>query len=608
MAQTLLELLAPAKDLAHGKAALDCGADAVYIGASRFGARCGAANAPEDIARLADYAHLFGAKVYVTLNTLLFDHELAEAERLARAVWRAGADALIVQDMAFPEMDLPPLPLFASTQTFNLTPERVRFLEEAGFSRVILERAVSLDGIRAIRRATDIPLEAFVHGAICVCYSGQCYLSQAVAGRSGNRGVCAQPCRSDYDLEDGAGNVLLRHKHLLSVRDLALDNRLEELIDAGVTSFKIEGRLKDLAYLRNNTAHYHRRLNDIIAGRPDLGRASAGRSECGFAPDPRRTFSRGFTGYFLDGGRTGVASFDTPKSVGRRLGRAFTVDGGGFRLQGEIPAAGDGLCFTDTQGTIRGAYVTRTEGDRVYLRGPALPAAGTDVCRNLDSRFLAAVNAAVPRRTLAAVFRLREAGLSLEDETGMRVSVPLPAGCEPARDREKTEAALRRQLLKSGDSPFRVEAVEVDAETLPFLPLSAWNALRRQALDALAEARRQAYRRPQRKNITRPPSLPGKRLPASYNVTNRLSRAFYLKAGAETVEPGLDLQADITGQTVMRTRYCLRRETGHCLKEPGGTTWKGPLRLVNNGNRFDLEFDCGRCEMTLVYRGKEHDH
>lgn len=393
-----LELLAPARDYASAVAAVDAGADAIYIGGARFGARHAAANSVDDIRRAAEYAHLYGVRVHATLNTLLYDDELAAAERQARELVAAGVDALIVQDMALRRMSLP-VELHASTQTAIRTPAEAAFLGNAGFARVILERALSLDEIRAICRATTAEVECFVHGAICVGYSGQCYLSRSMSARSGNRGECSQPCRLSYDLEDAAGRRILRGKYLLSVRDLNLADRLGALIDAGVTSFKIEGRLKDEGYIRNVVAYYRRRLDEAIASRGDCRRASVGETRLDFTPDPAKSFTRGESEYFLMGRSAGVASFDTPKSVGEFVGRVAACDVRGFTLDRDAAlAAGDGICIG-----ADGTNVNSVEGRRIAPnRMPASIRPGAAVYRNLDSRFRLQLEHSRMRRVIPA--------------------------------------------------------------------------------------------------------------------------------------------------------------------------------------------------------------
>jgi len=598
-----IELLAPAGDAARGRIAVDYGADAVYIGGPKFGARGAAGNSVESIGELADYAHRFGARVYVALNTIIYDHELAEAERIARAVWQAGVDALIVQDMAYAEMALPPVPLHASTQAFNTTPEKVAFFEAAGFSRVILERALGVEQIRAIRARTSVELEAFVHGAICVSYSGRCYLSQAVAGRSGNRGECLQPCRWDYDLLDADDRRIIGRKHLLSVRDLNLSGRLEELIDAGVTSFKIEGRLKNAAYLKNSVAHYRLALDAILARRGDLARASAGETAFDFTPDPGRSFSRGFTEYYLTDADNRVASMDTPKSIGSLVGTVsgvardhFTIDGGA-RL---VP--GDGICFT-VGGEAAGTSVERVEGRAVWPSRMEGIAVGTEVFRNHDQAFVRALERSRTRRTIGVALHatLTESRLTLraDDGAGHAVERSATGPFAPAREPEAAVETIRRQLARTGGTIFRVGRVEVDADTPRFVPLATLNALRREALEALDRLLAESHVRPARPTASAEAIYPECALDYRAGVVNRLAEAFYRRHGVSTIERGFELQTAPTApRELMRSRYCLRRELGMCLKDPA-TSYRGPLRIRSKDRTFALHFDCAACEMVV---------
>ena len=490
-----IELLAPARDLRSARAAIDCGADAVYMGGPRFGARQAAGNSVADIAAVAEYARRFGVRVYVTLNTLLFDDELADAERIARQVVEAGADALIVQDMAYLEMELEGVELHASTQTFNASPEKAAFLADCGFSRVILERNLSLEEIRRIRAATDVELECFVHGAICVCYSGRCYMSRTMSPRSGNRGDCMQACRLPYDLLDAAGNVLMAGKHLLSVRDMDLSGRLGDLLDAGVTSFKIEGRLKDEAYVRNVVAWYRTRLDREIAARPGLVRASEGQSDPGFEPDLARTFSRGRTEYFFDGRRARVSTPDTPKAVGGFVCRVARSGPGWFELQGgEAFAPGDGICFM-YGGRLAGTNVNGTEGGRVQLNKEWKLPAGTEIYRNYDRRFSARLEGARARRSVrvSVTVSFDEGAVSAEfrDGDGCSATASVVCGNGAAREPEKVLEMLRTQLVRSGDTMFDVaEVCFADGmEGVPFVRVSEANALRREGLEALLRHR-----------------------------------------------------------------------------------------------------------------------
>lgn len=604
-----IELLAPARDLRSARAAIDCGADAVYMGGPRFGARQAAGNSVADIAAVAEYARRFGVRVYVTLNTLLFDDELADAERIARQVVEAGADALIVQDMAYLEMELEGVELHASTQTFNASPEKAAFLADCGFSRVILERNLSLEEIRRIRAATDVELECFVHGAICVCYSGRCYMSRTMSPRSGNRGDCMQACRLPYDLLDAAGNVLMAGKHLLSVRDMDLSGRLGDLLDAGVTSFKIEGRLKDETYVRNVVAWYRTRLDREIAARPGLVRASEGQSDPGFEPDLARTFSRGRTEYFFDGRRAGVSTPDTPKAVGGFVCRVARSGPGWFEPQGgEAFAPGDGICFM-YGGRLAGTNVNGTEGGRVQLNKEWKLPAGTEIYRNYDRRFSARLEGARARRSVrvSVTVSFDEGAVSAEfrDGDGCSATASVVCGNGAAREPEKVLEMLRTQLVRSGDTMFDVAEVcfADGTEGVPFVRVSEANALRREGLEALLRHRteRRTERHPAR-------AAAGCRYPygtpeASENVTNRLARRFYERVGGAGAAPGYDLQADLRGVAVMRTPFCVRREHGMCLK---GRRDEGPapLWLRHGPFVYRLEFDCAQCMMSVVFEGR----
>ncbi len=602
---TGIELLSPAGTASIGRAAVDAGADAVYIGAERFGARTAAGNPMDDIAALAEYAHGFGARVYITMNTLLFERELDDARKTAWAAWEAGADALIVQDMAFTQMELPPIALHASTQTFNLTPERASFLAAAGFSRIVLERGASLEQIRAVRAAVpqQVELEAFVHGAICVCYSGQCYLGHALCGRGGNRGGCAQPCRSQYDLYDGRGRLLMRNKHLLSVRDLNLSDRLEELADAGVCSFKIEGRLKEEGYVVNNTAYYHRRLTEL-----GLPRTSVGESVCDFEPNPSKSFSRGFTTYFQDGKRAGVLAPEA-RSVGEPIGSAVACDGTTLKLKlnpGIRLNNGDGLCFIAPSGRLEGASVNRAEGNRAILNKTADIRPGAELFRNLDRSF----RPAAVRRIRAAVDFTPE-NVRATDETGLSAVVALPRNYEPAGNRALAERNIRQSFRKSGGTIFEITEVTVPDETaggtLPFIPAAELNALRRELLAELLRIRLANYNRPTA--YVRPDALPALPVGLAHdfraNAANSLAERFYRQAGFDLVEKALETQEspELEGREVMRTPYCIRRETGTCLREHPELR-RERLFLENNGVRLELRFYCAECEMGVVYRGR----
>lgn len=594
-----VELLAPAKDLQSAVAAVDYGADAVYIGGAKFGARHAAGNSAEQIARVVEYAHRYGVRVHATLNTLIYDDELESAQRQARELIAAGVDALIVQDMALRRMDLP-VELHASTQVCNMTPEQARFLGECGFARVILERALSLDEIRAICAATGAEVECFVHGAICVGYSGRCFLSRSMSERSGNRGACSQPCRLTYDLTDGGGRTYLAGKHLLSVRDLNLSAHVGDLLDAGVRSLKIEGRLKDINYIRNTVACYRRAVDDALTVRPHLRRASAGESVADFTPDTAKSFTRGESEYFFAGKRAGVASFDTPKAVGEYVGRVTRIEKNRFRLdRAHMLAAGDGICFLTPRGLV-GTNVNAADGDCVTPNRMEGIAPGCGVYRNYDHRFNLLLERSRTRRVIpaSAVVTASAEGVTFRytDCEGVTACAEHRTALEPAKNPEANAAALRTQAMKSGDTIFAVRSADVlGAEW--FVPASLAAQLRREGLAALLQAR--LARGVEHRILPEGAAVyPSETLSAEENVTNRLAEAFYRDHGVERIERGLDLAATTAGHRVMRSAYCIRREIGECLKER--PRLKGDLWLERGASRYRLEFDCVRCEMNLV--------
>lgn len=598
--QKTIELLAPAKDLEAAVAAVDYGADALYMGGARFGARHAAGNSVETIARAVEYAHQYGVRVHATLNTLLYDDELEAAERQARELIAAGVDALIVQDPAFRRMNLP-VELHASTQMCNRTPEQTRFLERCGYARVILERALSLDEIRAIRAASDVELECFVHGAICVGYSGRCFLSRSMSERSGNRGACSQPCRLPYDLKDQSGRMIVRGRHLLSVRDLNLSARLGELIDAGISSFKIEGRLKEVGYIKNVVAHYRCEIDRALLERPAFRRASDGESVPDFRPDPAKSFTRGESEYFFDGRRRGVASFDTPKAVGEPLGRVAEAGRGWFRLEKPADLApGDGLCFLTRTGLV-GTNVNAVEGDRVVPNRMEGIVAGAEAFRNFDRRFSLRLERSrtrrvVPVRAEAEVAADRIA-VRFADASGLTAEVVRSGEFPMAKDERKMEETLAAQLARSGETIFEVREVSAACGGR-FVPVSLVAELRREGLELL---RRMRIERPLERRILPERSgepFPKERLAAEENVTNRLAEAFWRDHGVRHIERGLDLECSTLGHEVMRSAYCIRRELGECLRER--PTLRGDLFLEHGTHRYRLAFDCAGCEMALV--------
>lgn len=600
-----LELLAPARDLACGIAAVNCGADAVYIGAERFGARVSAGNSVQDIEKLAAHARRYGVKVYAALNTLLYDEEIPRAVKLARALYEAGADALIIQDMGLLEAGLPPIPLIASTQCHNDTPEKVLFLEKAGFRRAILARELTLAEIKAVRAATSLELESFVHGALCVCYSGQCYLSYALGGRSGNRGECAQPCRKLYTLKDAAGAVISGPKHLLSLKDLNLSRRLQHLAAAGVTSFKIEGRLKDSDYVRNVVGLYRRELDRLMA-KKGFSRPSFGKSFLPFEPNAAKTFNRGYTEYFIDGNPSGIASPDTPKFVGEPLGPASDVKHGSFRLHcADRLNPGDGISYFDKAGVLTGSFVNAAADGRVRVNNTKGLENGALVYRNLDKAFMRSMEREpVSRRfALKMEFSDVEGGFSLKvsDERGASAEARWRGVKSAAQKPEAALETIRKQLTKLGESEYYLDAFELKLSKTYFLPVAALNDLRRDALSSLGKAAAALPAARVEAGIT--PNdypYPEKRLDYRGNVLNSMAAAFYKRHGVKEVGRAAEGGADLSGKPLMTTRFCLRRQHGLCRK---GKEVE-PLFLEDaEGRRFRLEFDCARCVMMLFLEG-----
>lgn len=595
-----LELLSPAKDLSCGKAAIDCGADAVYIGPERFGARKAAGNAIADIAALAAYAHQYRAKVYATLNTILTDEELPEAKALAKELYNAGVDALIVQDPGLCGPDMPPLPLIASTQMHNDTPERVLFLQKAGFKRAILARELTAAEIKKIRdTAKDIELEFFIHGALCVCYSGRCFLSWSMGGRSANRGECAQPCRKLYRIEDAAGKPVGRPMHALCLKDLNLSAHLETLLDAGITSLKIEGRLKDEEYIRTTVLHYRKTLDEIIARR-GLEKASSGIVTTDFKPDTTKVFNRGFTSYFLNGPDRDMASHFTPKNAGETLGRARRVRGLTFKLDcGTELVPGDGITFILPDGTLSGAYVTGAEGKRYTLDHPPAPPEGAEVSRNLDSAYKRALKQADISRKIQLTMEFEASDgklkLAITDEDGTVSATDSACVFETPKNREQAEKAVAAHLSKLGGTLFTAAKVTIKGEA-PFAPPSALNELRRKAIQAHLAAREAAFKREEAAPVMPPAGGLDGVIAANENCANRRAEDFYRKAGIKDIEKWAEKGGPKdTAFPLMTCRYCVRRSLGLC--KPGANI---PLFLLDeHKKKLRLEFDCKHCRMKV---------
>lgn len=602
--QRKIELLAPAKNLECGIAAIDHGADAVYIGAPKFGARAAAVNSLEDIAALVEYAHLYNARIYVTVNTILKDEELQETEKMIWALFRAGVDALIVQDMGITGLNLPPIPLHASTQMDNRTVEKVRFLADAGFRQVVLARELSLREISKIHEACpDVPLEIFVHGALCVSYSGQCYVSQACFGRSANRGECAQFCRLPFSLVDAEGRVIVKDKHLLSLKDLNQSDELEALLDAGASSFKIEGRLKDVSYVKNVTAAYRRKLDAIFARRKEYARASSGSCRYAFNPQLDKSFSRGFTHYYLHGRTKDVFSFDTPKSLGEEMGTMKEARGNYLTVAGlKSFNNGDGVCYIDEQGRLQGFRINRVEGNKLYPQEMPCIKPRTVLYRNFDQEFEKILARKSSERRIAVSVRLTDTpfgfALTLTDEDDNSVTLSLAREKEPARTPQ--EENLKTQLAKFGNTPFEAVRIDIDFAGNWFLPASVLADFRRQAVEKLISARRINYRR--ELFVLKPTAhaFPQSTLTYLGNVMNGQAVSFYAGHGVASIAPAFE-RAPAEKAVLMFCKHCLRYSMGWCpVHQRERSPYREPYYLVStDGKRFRLEFDCKNCQMKV---------
>lgn len=607
-----LELLAPARNLECGKAAIDHGADAVYIGALRFGARAAAGNSLDDIRQLCDYAHLFGAKVYVTVNTILYDDELEATEHLIWELYNINVDAILVQDMAIFSMNLPPIAIHASTQMDNRTDEKVQYLHKSGIKRVVLARELSITEISHIHTVVpDVELEVFVHGALCVSYSGQCYASQYCFGRSANRGECAQFCRLPFTLTDGNGNIIERERHLLSLRDMKQLDNLERLAESGAVSFKIEGRLKDADYVKNVVAAYSERLNNIIVkhnrnnDKDVWQRASCGKCEYTFIPNVEKSFNRGFTTYFADGRDKNIASFDTPKAIGEYVGNVKEIRlarrGEGtpsFNVAGTASFSnGDGLCFFDENRNLVGFRVNRAEGNRLFPHQmPNNLKAGTPLYRNYDHQFTTLLAHNSAKRRLWIDMELNDLTLSATDEMGRSAQVSLTLERQIA---QKPQAEnIRKQLSKLGNTIFEVRTVDVQDDYPYFIPSSVLSEARRRLVEAIGDVHIKEKKEKCDASSACHPIVCT--IPYLYNAANRNSREYYEKYGIKADCFEKPIYGNNERPLLMQCRYCLRDAMGLCLKKGGGKLLPEPLKLsLSDGKNFTLSFNCNKCEMYV---------
>ena len=622
-----LELLAPAKTVAIAREAILHGADAVYIGGPSFGARDKAGNSLADIAELVRYAHRFHAKVYVTLNTILHDAELEPARRLAQDCYDIGVDALIVQDMGLLQLDLPPIDLHASTQCDIRTPEKAKFLADVGFSQLVLARELTMEEIAAVRAAvpSDTVIEHFIHGALCVAYSGQCYISHAHTGRSANRGDCSQACRLPYTLEDEQGRVVAFEKHLLSVKDNNQTQNLRALIKAGVRSFKIEGRYKDAPYVKNITGHYRRLLDEILENRHDLHAASSGTTKLFFTPDPDKTFHRGATDYFANGRQIDIGAFDAPSFVGLPLGSISKLGPDWFEIETtEQLSNGDGLNYLhkrETRGLrantvkqVGAAWRVWPNEKMAELTGLRV---GLTINRNSDHAWEMALSKKSAERKIGVHATLAESPtgytLTLRDEDDIEVSASADFDKQPAKQPEGAEDAVRSQLARLGNTDFDLEGADVHWPQPQFIPSSLLNQLRRDAVEQLEAARLAAYAPLPRKAAAQPPAqYPEETLSFLANVYNKAAREFYEQHGVKLIAAAYEAHEEAGEVPLMITRHCIRYSLSLCPKQARGVIGvqgqvrAEPMTLVNGSERLRLEFDCRKCEMHVMGKAKKH--
>lgn len=600
---TNIELLSPAKNAETAIAAVQHGADAVYIGAPKFGARAAVGNSLEDIAKAVDYAHHFNSKIYSTVNTVLYDNELKEAEKMIRDLYRIGVDAIIVQDMSILRMDIPPIQLHASTQCDIRTPEKAKFLENVGFSQLVLARELTIEEIKAIRNAVSVPLEYFVHGALCVSYSGRCNASCYFKDRSANRGECSQICRLPYNVYDEDG-LILKEKHILSLKDFNLSDRLEDLLEAGVSSFKIEGRLKEVQYVKNITALYNNRLNEICKINPDkYRRSSFGTCEYCFEPNPEKSFNRGFTHYFNEtrNPKQKLASIFSPKSIGEKIGTVQKCFKNTITIKGNANLAnGDGLVYLKND-ELFGFRANKVTGNSIQLLNNIQIAPGTTIYRNLDKSFsdLLSKDSATRKIGISVALAKTEKGLRIDgsDEIGNACSAFYPFEAEKAKN-DQTDYQ-KRIISKLGNTNYVLHNLDNNAVSGLFIPASILTEIRRIIIESLESSQRTNYKFAYRKEENKKAKCPYGNLIFSDNVANNLSRAFYSEHGAESIEPAMEVSKDLKNPILMTTRYCIRRQLDACLKEKGHNKIGKHLVLESNDIKMSVEFDCKNCQMIL---------
>ncbi|MDX6183865.1 U32 family peptidase [Flavobacterium sp. Fl-77] len=613
-----IEILAPAKDLIQGIAAINSGADALYIGAPQFGARSNATNSIEDIASLVQYAHLFNAQVFVVMNTILYDNELETCRQMIYQLYDIGVDALIIQDMAIMEMDLPPIVLHASTQANNRDADKIKFLKDAGIKRVVLARELNLHQIKQISDYADVELEFFVTGALCVSFSGNCYMSVANGERSANRGSCAQNCRLPYNLIDGNGETLIKNSHLLSIKDLDISDQIPNLIEAGICSFKIEGRLKDIVYVKNNVSYLRQKLDSFLEGEGSEKYTKASSGKCTFTFDSslNRTFNRGYTDYFVNDRHNSIGSWESPKSKGQYIGKLIQTTGNAYEIEnGELLNNGDGLCFINENNEADGIYVNKAENGKIYPNVLKEIQPGTFIYRNNDAAFIKIVereDSAVRKISTTLALTENETGFELTatDEDGNISIVTLEHSKEQTKTGESIEENIKIQLAKTGFTPYTADEINVMFSQNWFLPISKINEMRRTVYDQLTQVRLANYKREEHQLVKTSHPYPETKLDFMYNVSNKTARKFYERHGVTEIEKAFELQWDPGKSRVMTTKYCIKYELKKCpihQKDIVGVKVKEPLVLKQGELEYKLKFNCKPCEMEIWEKDAEFE-
>ena len=597
------ELLVPANNKDIAIKAIKAGADAVYIGYEKYGARIQAGNSMQDLIELIEFAHIYRAKVYITINTILKNEEIRKVEKLIWHLYAIKADGIIIQDMGILECNLPPIPIIASTQCHNNTIEKIKFLEKTGFKRVILPREISLSEIKEIHKNTNIELECFVHGALCMSYSGQCYLSYAIGGRSANRGECAQPCRKKYSLKDAEGKYIVRNKNILSLKDLNLSERLEELILAGITSFKIEGRLKNEAYVVNTTAYY-RQLLDKITDNLKLKRASKGISAYDFEPDIYKTFNRGYTTYNIDNNKKDLSTYTYTSSLGEYLGVVQYVKKNYFSMKTNILNNGDGICFFNEERELIGTKINKIEGNLIFPAEIKGIKPGIKIYRNYNKVFDTKINNTNITRKLSTKLRGREIPTGyiffLEDEDGNCAQQIISNKVELAENKEKALNTIIVQLSKSGNTEFRIKETDIKLINIPHLKVSKINEIRRNLTNQLRKIRKKNYKYKYRKKPIKIVDYPISKLNYKANILNDKAALFYKKRGCFIEEMALESQKNTSEKEVMISKYCIKNQLGLCSKHTTGRKFVEPYTLIDEFNKeYLVEFNCKDCVMKI---------